>query len=260
MEKRAFVDQLQREVSIPNPPKRIVSLVPSLTEFLHYLGFENEVIGITKFCVHPETWFEHKERIGGTKTLKVDRIIELKPDLVIGNKEENAIEDISALEKHVPVWMSAIDSFEDAMEMIRQLGAVLNCEERCSALISKLQSLFGELSTIGRNKSVLYFIWKEPDFLAGADTFIGAFMEKIGFTNACEISRYPALEALSSAAADYVFLSSEPFPFSEKHKAYFQSLFPQSKIVLVDGEMFSWYGSRMLKAADYFKTQLISQL
>lgn len=260
METRAFVDQLKREVHISNPPKRIVSLVPSLTELLHYLGFEDEVVGITKFCVHPEVWFKNKERIGGTKSLKVDRIIELKPDLVIGNKEENTIEDISDLENFVPVWMSDIYTFDGALDMIRRLGVVLNSEERCEKLISQLRFLFGELESIGKDKSVLYFIWKEPDYLAGDETFIGSLLEKIGFKNACEISRYPALEELTSVTTDYVFLSSEPFPFSDKHSAYYQSLFPNARILLVDGEMFSWYGPRMLEAADYFKSHLKSQL
>ena len=93
MNTRTFVDQLNRDVRINKEPKRIVSLVPSLTEFFHYLGFDEEIIGITKFCIHPNIWFEQKERIGGTKRLNIDRIRALGPDLIIGNKEENTKED-----------------------------------------------------------------------------------------------------------------------------------------------------------------------
>ena len=256
MNTRTFVDQLNRDVRINNEPKRIVSLVPSLTEFFHYLGFDEEIIGITKFCIHPNIWFEKKERIGGTKRLNIDRIRALEPDLIIGNKEENTKEDISALEHFAPVWMSDVNSFDDGIKMIKQLGVILSKEQACNTLTSDLEFAYGEIRDIGQNLSVLYFIWDNPSYVAGQFTFIGSIIETLGFKNKAHLERYPDVQNLGDCEPNYVFLSSEPFPFEEKHKEKYQSLFPRSKIILVDGEMFSWYGSRMLPAADYFKNTL----
>ena len=253
MEKRIFVDQMGRSVYVPIYPKRIVSLVPSQTELLHYFGLENEVVGITKFCIHPDSWFKSKTRIGGTKQLKIDQIIGLNPDLVIGNKEENTQEDILALEKNgIPVWMSDINSFDEALEMIEQVGLMCGKELEATKLTNEIIHGFNEISEIGKGRSVLYFIWDEPMFVVGKNTYIDSVIEKIGFLNNCKLIRYPDLSELKNTNPDFVFLSSEPFPFTEHHIEKYQNLFPKSKILLVDGEMFSWYGSRMLNAVGYF--------
>ena len=256
MNTRTFIDQLNRNVHINNTPKRIISLVPSLTEFLHYLGFDKEVIGITKFCIHPTIWFEKKERIGGTKRLNIDRIKALEPDLIIGNKEENTKEDVTALESFAPVWMSDVNSFDDAIEMIKQLGLVLSKEYACTKLVHDIESSYSTIRDLGKNLSVLYFIWDKPSYVAGQVTFIGSIIETLGFNNHAHLERYPDVHDLGDCEPNYVFLSSEPFPFEEKHREKYQSRFPNSKIIFVDGEMFSWYGSRMLPAADYFKKNL----
>ncbi len=253
MEKRAFADQMGRSVEISFPPKRIVSLVPSQTELLHYIGLDNEVVGITKFCIYPDEWFRTKTRIGGTKQLKLEEIIALNPDLVIGNKEENTKEDIDFLEKHVPVWMSDIDSFDEALEMIKMFGSICDAEDKTQNLTFQISSNFNELENIGKGRSFLYFIWDEPSFLVGKSTFIDSILTKIGFLNYCNLSRYPNLSELKVQSPDFVFLSSEPFPFKEEHIDKYKELFPNSKVILIDGEMCSWYGSRMLEASDYFK-------
>jgi ABC-type Fe3+-hydroxamate transport system substrate-binding protein len=254
MEKRIFVDQMGRSVEVPISPKRIVSFVPSQTELLHYFGLENEVVGITKFCIHPDSWFKSKYRIGGTKQLKIDQIVELNPDLIIGNKEENTKEDIEKLEQNgLSVWMSDINSFDEALEMIEQVGLICGKEMEATKLTTEITQRFNEISSIGKGKSVLYFIWDEPSFVAGRNTFIDSMIEKIGFVNACNLNRYPNLADLSNPNPDMVFLSSEPFPFTDQHIEKYQKLFPDSKIMLVDGEMFSWYGSRMLEAVGYFE-------
>ena len=256
MNTQSFIDQLNREVSLKKKPKRIISLVPSLTDFLHYLSLEEEVVGITRFCIHPKAWFENKEKIGGTKRVNIDKIIALKPDLIIGNKEENTKEDILALENVAPIWMSDVNSFDDGIDMIMKLGVVLSKEEVCNELVKNLEQVYNPLKNLGQNLSVLYFIWNKPSYVAGQCTFIGSMIEKLGFNNMAKIDRYPELDALGDCQPNYVFLSSEPYPFEEKHKEKYQSLFPSAKITLVDGEMFSWYGSRMLFAANYFKDNL----
>ena len=256
MTKKVIIDQMQRSVELTFPLKRIVSLVPSQTELLHYFELEQEVVAITKFCIYPQNWYAEKQRIGGTKKLNIDQIIALKPDLIIGNKEENTKEDISILEKVVPVWMSDVNTFDAALDFILKVGLLCGKMDEAKKLSSEIAGGFKKLETIGQGRSVLYFIWDEPAYVVGKNTFIDAMISKIGFTNVCKADRYPALSDLKNINPDFVFLSSEPFPFSENHSKKFQELFPSSKVILVDGEMFSWYGSRMLLASDYFKSFL----
>jgi ABC-type Fe3+-hydroxamate transport system substrate-binding protein len=253
MEKRTFVDQMGRSVEISFPPKRIVSIVPSQTELLHYLQLENDVVGITKFCIYPDVWFRNKKRIGGTKQLKLDEILALKPDLVIGNKEENTKEDIDYLAKHVPVWMSDIISFDEAIEMIKNIGELTGKQKVAAELVNSVDYKFDQLGNIGKGRSVLYFIWDEPSFVVGKSTFIDSMLTKIGFLNACKKERYPNLADIELLKPDFVFLSSEPFPFKEEHLSKYQEMFPTSIIKIVDGEFFSWYGSRMVDAPAYFE-------
>ena len=252
MEKRTFVDQMGRSVEISFPPKRIVTLVPSQTELLHYLGLEDEVVGITKFCVYPDVWFRNKKRIGGTKQLKLDEILALKPDLVIGNKEENTKEDIDFLANHIPVWMSDINSFDESIEMIKKIGELTGKQKVAAELVNSVNYKFDQLGNIGKGRSVLYFIWDEPSFVVGKSTFIDSILTKIGFINTCYKTRYPDLADLEELKPDFVFLSSEPFPFKEEHISKYQEMFPTSIIKIVDGEFFSWYGSRMEGAPTYF--------
>ena len=254
MEKRIFVDQMGRSVYVPIYPKRIISLVPSQTELLHYFGLEKEVVGITKFCIHPDSWFKSKTRIGGTKQLKIDQIIGLNPDLVIGNKEENTQEDILALEKNgIPVWMSDINSFDESIDMIKNVGELTGKLKVAAELVNSVSYKFDQLGNIGKGRSVLYFIWDEPSFVVGKSTFIDSMLTKIGFINACNKTRYPDLADLGKVKPDFVFLSSEPFPFKEEHLSKYQEMFPTSIIKIVDGEFFSWYGSRMVDAPTYFE-------
>jgi len=256
MANKTFVDQLGREVFISGRPIRIISLVPSITDFLHHLNLDKEVVGITKFCIHPHVWFKSKTRVGGTKKLNLDKIKALQPDLIIGNKEENTEEEINILSNQFPVWMSDVNSFNDAMDMIEELGPVLYRTNECRVLLDSIRNSFKGISNIGQDKSVLYFIWHEPNYVVGNFTYIGSIMNTLGFINHCEIDRYPDLDDLSIDSPDYVFLSSEPFPFTTRHIDYFQKKFPESKIVLVNGEMFSWYGSYMLKVPNYINTDL----
>ena len=250
---RNFVDQMGRPVRVPLEPKRIISLVPSQTELLHALGLESEVIGITKFCVHPASWFRVKQRVGGTKQLNLDLIRSLNPDLIIGNKEENTKEDIEALEKEFPVWMSDIETLDDAFAMMHAIGVMTDKEDESEFLVEETNEAFASIQNLGQGKSFLYFIWDEPAFVAGKNTFIDSMLTKIGFQNACELSRYPALSDVKATTVDHIFLSSEPFPFKSEHVSKYQAIFPSAQIHLIDGEMCSWYGSRMKLAARYFE-------
>ena len=252
---RIFKDQMNRTVRLEAIPCRIVSLVPSQTELLHNLGLNSEVVGITKFCIYPDEWYRKKQRVGGTKQLNIDAIKGLNPDLIIGNKEENTKEDIEALESIAPVWMSDIYSFEDAMKMIEQVGEIIGKDDEAEGLILDIEHNFNTIELPLIKTSFLYFIWKEPDFMVGKNTFIDSMLNKIGLENVCNEMRYPKFIDQDFQPA-HVFLSSEPYPFKEEHLVEFKRRFPNSKIHIVNGEMFSWYGSRMKMAAKYFDTFL----
>ncbi len=258
------IDQMGRKIQLYQAPKRIISLVPSQTELLYDLGLEQAVVGITKFCIHPKSWFQSKTRVGGTKKVHFDRIEALQPDLIIGNKEENEKEMIEALEKKYPVWMSDIVTIADAFDMMLKIGELLQRSDEAIKLVHQLKADFEQLQYPAKPLSVLYLIWQKPMMAAASGTFIHQMLQAAGFRNALENQhRYPEIDAatLQALEPDCIFLSSEPYPFKNKHIAYFKELCPKAEVLLVDGELFSWYGSRMLKSVAYFKqlsTQLLS--
>jgi len=254
-----FIDQMGNEIVLKEKPRRIISLVPSQTELLHYLGLENEVIGITKFCIHPENWFKTKTRIGGTKTINIEKVKQLKPDLIIGNKEENVQSQIEELQKYFPVWMSDIYSLKDAYRMIECIGNVTDKTKDSSVLVNAIQQGFESIKNkVASKNKLVYLIWNNPLIAVGSNTFINYILNEIGFENAMKENRYPELtsEYLKTLNPHFIFLSSEPFPFKEKHIKELQKILPYAKILLVDGEMFSWYGSRLLQAPKYFNELL----
>jgi ABC-type Fe3+-hydroxamate transport system substrate-binding protein len=240
---------MNRTIRLEGIPRRIVSLVPSQTELLYELGLSDEVVGITKFCIYPKEWFESKNRVGGTKQVNFEKVLALKPDLIIGNKEENTQEDIEQLEKIAPVWMSDIVTFDDALDMIRTIGNLVGKSKEATEIRTEIETEFSHLP-VQSSKSVLYFIWKDPNYIVGKSTFIDAMLTKAGFENLCKEERYPELKTYEKQP-DYIFLSSEPFPFNEDHAIEIKKQFPASKVLFVDGELFSWYGSRMKLFPNY---------
>ena len=252
---RTFVDQIGEEVEISTLPKRIISVVPSQTELLKDLGLEEEVIGITKFCIHPKEWFRNKTRIGGTKSLNIEKIKGLKPDLILANKEENNKEEIEVLKQFFPIWISDVKTIEDAFQMILQIGEIVGQQDKAVGLVSKLKSDFDSIN-FSKFRKAAYLIWNKPTMVAGGDTFINSMMNLAGFENVfVKENRYPekSIQELLDASPEILLLSSEPFPFKEKHILEFQASLPNTQIKLVDGEIFSWYGSRMLRAVTYFR-------
>lgn len=247
---------MEREVLLPVFPLRIISLVPSQTELLFDLGLEERVVGITKFCIHPNEWYRTKSRIGGTKNVNFDKIAELKPDLIIGNKEENSKGDIEELEKHYPVWMSDIETIYDAIEMIEKVSHITNKDEKGKELIRQITTARQKVVVPEKKDKVLYFIWKNPWMVVGKRTFIDEMLAASGLENIVYQERYIELtnEEVRQLDPALVYLSSEPFPFKEEHVEELQQLLPQAKIKIVDGEMFSWCGSRMKEAFPYFNT------
>jgi ABC-type Fe3+-hydroxamate transport system substrate-binding protein len=236
------------------PFRRIVSLVPSQTELLYDLGLDASVVGVTKFCVHPEEWRERKAIVGGTKNVDVAKVDTLKPDLIIANKEENTREDVERLMNGYKVWVSDVSTIAEAYEMIASVGGMTGRRSTALEIITRIKSGFSSLPPFVLKKA-LYLIWKKPWMAAGKDTFISSMMKVAGFENAIREPRYPKLTGsdIQALAPDVVLLSTEPFPFKETHVEEIKKLLPGAEVILVDGEMFSWYGSRMTRAAAYFR-------
>lgn len=253
-----FTDQLRHTIHLPQTPGRIVSLVPSQTELLFDLGLDEEVIGITKFCIHPNHWFRSKTRIGGTKNINIEKVKALRPHLIIANKEENVQSQVEELAKHFPVWTSDIQNLDDALEMIEQLGALTGKSEKANNIKQTINKSFQELSKeIKSLTRVAYLIWKDPYMTVGGDTFIHDLLQRAGFKNVFEDkNRYPTItiDDLVNSNCDLLLLSSEPYPFAQKHIEELTTQIPGIKILLVDGELFSWYGSRLQHSAAYFKS------
>lgn len=252
---RQTIDQLGRELFVETVPNRIVSVVPSQTEFLYQLGLTEEVVGITKFCVHPKEWFGNKTRVGGTKTLDIEKIKALHPQLIIANKEENVLEQVEAVSKFCPVWVSDVNNLADACQMMESVGEITGRADTAVAVVQQIKKRFATLSSTGEIKRCCYLVWKDPLMTVGGDTFINDMLSNAGFENAFRhLSRYPqvSLDQIKRAECRYLFLSSEPYPFREKHLEEFRKQLAGVDVVLVDGEMFSWYGSRLLKAPEYF--------
>ncbi len=248
-----------------NPPQRIVSLVPSQTELLYDLGLDERVVGITKFCIHPEEWFRTKTRVGGTKDIKREIIDQLKPDLIIANKEENVKEQVEELAKDYPVWVTDVNDLESALQMIMDVFSLTRKTQAGQIIHSiklgfiDLQNTLQKIQT--RKLKTAYLIWRNPYMTVGGDTFIHDMLDRCGLNNIFHNKkRYPSItvEELKDAGCELLLLSSEPYPFKQKHIDELQEQLPGCKIMLVDGEMFSWYGSRLMKAPKYFQELLQS--
>ena len=252
-----FVDQLNRKLFLKKTPSRIISLVPSQTELLVDLGLRDSIVGITKFCVHPPSLKSEKSIVGGTKKVNFQKIASLNPDIIICNKEENTEEMVLQLEKIAPVWVSDIQTISESIFTIEQFGKLFKVAEKAAEIISKIElgilSLNRSIQNIPKRK-VLYLIWKDPYMAAGKNTFINELLQLNNFINVIdrENSRYPEIGNDEFKSAELIFLSTEPYPFKEKDVLKLKKEF-DAEIRLVDGEFFSWYGSRLIKAFAYFE-------
>lgn len=233
---------------------RVISLVPSITEALFDLGLtENEIVGRTKFCIHPSEKVKKIEIIGGTKNLNLEKIKSLKPDLILANKEENVKEQVEDLMNDFKVVVSNTETIEDNYYLLKNLGLLFNKEEKAQAFNLKIYEIFNQ-TQINSTVKVAYLIWNKPYMTVGSDTFIHHVLSEIGFENIFKNqTRYPEITAEDLSEADAIMLSSEPFPFREKHIAELKAIYPDKKIIIVDGEAFSWYGTHIAKCENYFK-------
>ena len=233
---------------------KIISLVPSITETLFDFGLTaDEVIGRTKFCIHPINLVKNVEVIGGTKNLNIEKIRSLKPDLIIANKEENEKLQVEELMKDFKVWVTDIETLEDNQDFISDLATLLYKENLALDFNRKIASVFTDIK-LSDSKKVAYLIWKNPYMTVGSDTFINEVLVRSGFENLFKSrKRYPEVSVEELKNADVIFLSSEPFPFQQKHIDELQIELPNNEIILVDGEAFSWFGTHLMKVGNYLK-------
>jgi ABC-type Fe3+-hydroxamate transport system substrate-binding protein len=246
-------DQIGVKLSFTQSPVRIVSLVPSITETIADIDLEERIVGLTKFCIHPTHLRSSSTIIGGTKNPRIKDIISLKPDIIFANKEENRWEDIEVLSSNCQVFVTDIKTVEDTLRFLHSLTLLFNDYlEQIDLWTSQILAISNTKLPQTRGR-VLYLIWKDPYMTVGKDTFIHHMLERYGFINYIDGRRYPILTdaEISILNPEVIFLSSEPFPFTDKHITEIQNLCPSAKIMLVDGEMFSWYGTRILKADKY---------
>jgi ABC-type Fe3+-hydroxamate transport system substrate-binding protein len=253
----SLTDDLGFTVRLPHLPKRIVSLVPSITLTLHDLGVGEQVVGRTTFCIHPEPAVNKAMTIGGTKKLHIEKILALQPDLVLANKEENEQEQVEEIAKVLPVFMTDTKDLRGNQRLLEHLGVLTGKGAEAKFINDNINSGFVQLAQqISKITPlrVLYVIWKKPYMSVGSDTFIHHIMEQAGCINVFDNKRrYPefTLEEVAQLKPDVVLLSSEPYPFKEKHLPAFREIIPEAKVLLADGEAFSWYGSRMLSTPGY---------
>ncbi|WP_420379859.1 helical backbone metal receptor [Gilvibacter sp.] len=250
-------DQLRRIHHFDKIPSRIVSLVPSQTELLVDLGLRERLVGITKFCVHPQELRKQKVVVGGTKQVKFEKIASLQPDIIIANKEENTLEMVTELQRIAPVWVSDIYTVGDSLDFILAMGALFRRDELAADLKKAIATARTDFKKHIQGKAVIktaYLIWKLPYMAAGHNTFIGDLLRENVFENIITDpkGRYPEVDLKTLQQADQILLSSEPYPFKEKDRAELEAQLGVT-VKLVDGEYFSWYGSRLRQAYEYFK-------
>jgi iron complex transport system substrate-binding protein len=261
--RNAVIDDLRHEVTFHFPPRRVVSLCPSLTETLFAVGLdENTIVGRTTYCIHPAEGVQGVPVVGGTKSVDVERIRALEPDLVIAEKEENPRQVVETLAETLPVFVFDVTDFESALRAISTLGALSGRAAQAEKLVADIRAAFAQLHP-RRTQRVAYLVWRNPYMAAGQDTYIHALLERCGFENVCAplAGRYPVItdEVLRDLAPEWILLSSEPFSFDDAHVAELGAQIPTARAIRVDGEMFGWYGSRMLAAARYLE-QLVARL
>jgi len=251
-------DFLNRPLDLKSTPQKIVSLVPSQTELLVDLGLEENIVGITKFCIHPSHLKKSKTIVGGTKQIHLEKIKSLQPDIILCNKEENTPEMVAELEKIAQVHVSDIKTLQDNIKLIGDYAQIFSTKNHAETILTQLQNEQKKFKHFIQNKpikKVAYLIWRKPWMAVGHDTFIDHMLKVNNFENVYgDISRYPEIDVNQLPQLDLLLLSSEPYPFKTKHLD--EIPIDNSKIKFVNGEYFSWYGSRMLKAFKYFTTLL----
>ena len=226
-----YTDGLYREIEIKDAPKRIVSLVPSITETLFAFGCASRVVGVTNFCVEPAEALATRTAVGGTKTLDVDAIKALEPDLIIANAEENREEDIRQLVRGgLQTFVTFPRTVAAAINMMRQIAEFTDSMNKAQPVLEEAEETLNEVKTESRARHrprVFCPIWRRPWMTIGADTYMHDFITVCVGSNifADRHDRYPRVELDETARRfpEVILLPDEPYHFMEKHKEEFAS-------------------------------------
>lgn len=253
---KTCIDHLGRTVHIPTAPTRIVSICPAITSTIIELGAGDTLVGRTEYCIFPENTVEKIPIVGGTKQVDFEQIRVLAPDLILAEKEENTKVIVQTLAKEFPVFVFEVQSLAQNERFIKDLGLLVNEEQKAQQMIANLQQAFKAFPNL-EGMRVAYMIWQEPFMVVGHDTFINSILNGMGLVNPFinQKSRYPIIQfaQLADAKLDYLLLASEPYAFTSEHRRHFQQLLPKTKVLNVDGEMF-WYGSQSVPGYGYMPT------
>lgn len=237
-----------------------MSLCPSVTETVHWLGAWDRLVGRTRYCVHPKGLVQAVPHVAGTKRPDLPALLALKPDLVVAVKEENRREDLEHIAgAKIPVLLLDPNDVAEAADAARELGDALDCPIEGELLRRRIRDAAktaGAASEGTRRPRVAYLIWWDEPMAVGAGTFIHAMLEAGGMDNVLgDRDRYPALtvEELAGLDLDAVLLSSEPYPFKPRHRDELAAAtgLPVERFVLVDGELLSWHGARTPRGLRY---------
>jgi ABC-type Fe3+-hydroxamate transport system substrate-binding protein len=256
-----FLDATGASFTLAAPPRRIVSLIPSITETLFALGAGSAVAGCTVYCSEPADGVATKTRVGGEKNPKLDVIRELGADLVIANVEENVREHVLTLRGWgIPVYVTYPHTVTDGIRLVRDLGAVVGLPDEGREMEATLLAAFDDVRRrlAGRAaRRVFYPIWRMPWMTINRDTYAHDMLAVCGGENvfAASDSRYPevTLDEISRAAPDVILLPDEPYRFRQVHIGDFDTYreipaVRERRIHLIDGKLATWYGPRIAHA------------
>jgi ABC-type Fe3+-hydroxamate transport system substrate-binding protein len=262
---RQFVDDAGQAWAFATPPRRIISLVPSLTELVCTLGLADRLVGVTRYCTEPAGVVAALPHLGGTKNPDVGAIVQLRPDLVLVNSEENRAEDFQSLSKaNLATWVSFPRTVAEAARSVERLGAALGAGSRAAAIAADIDTALGERTAASRVR-VFCPIWRNPWMSLNADSYAGDLLTAAGGENVCagHAERYPTVDLEEIAAADpqVILLPDEPYRFTERHRAALGPLARSSasrdrRVHMIDGKALSWYGDRTAAALRRFRQLL----
>ncbi len=260
---RLVVDALGRSVGVPDPPHRIVSLVPSLTEWLFALDMGDHVVGVTDYCVQPcsgthGALLRSKPRLRGTKNPDRAAICALQPDVIFANKEENRERDVVALaDAGLAVYVTDPRTVREAIDMLAEIADLVNAEAVAQPFLMAMRTAYEQVSATAaaHRPRVLVPIWRDPWMTIGADTYANDLLVTCGAVNlgATLTGRYPRFEIaeLARLEPDLVLLPSEPYAFGEADLSALRAYYA-GPLRFVDGELLTWYGPRIAQALETF--------
>jgi ABC-type Fe3+-hydroxamate transport system substrate-binding protein len=246
------------QVHVPAPDARIVCLVPSITELLCDLGLAGRLVGRTGFCIHPRDVVAAIPKVGGTKDVNIEKIRRLAPTHVVVNIDENEKPTVDKLAEFVPhIVVTHPNAPRDNLDLVRLMGGLFGAADAAARWCAEFESEYAVLRarTHGPARTVLYCIWQDPWMTVSQGTYIAAMLAELGWrVPDLGPDRYPRF-AWSQALVDgldAVLLSTEPYRFTEAHADALEKQIG-IPVLLVDGEMMSWYGSRALAGLRYLR-------